>query len=353
MAICAVAPAAAAPTAGAQATRTWISGVGADANPCSRTAPCLTLAGTIGKTATGGEINAIDDVDAGPLTITKSLIVDGQGSLVRINPAGGTGITVNAPATADVTIRNVTIDGSGAGGAQPCAWNGQFGIKVLGGRLITIEDVHIDHVTDTAILVTPGNNAKVFLNRVAVKAACQRGISFAPLAGFTVDALIRGSSIESTPTAVRAATGATATVKDTRMVATPTGFDSAGGTVVDKGGNTYEDDAPSTVTTTTPAPTPPPVTSTVTTPTTTPPPVFTAVCAVPGLKGLTLRQVKAQLKLFRCAVGKVTYRTTSKRSQVGRVLSQALKTGTQARAGTKVNVTLGRKKPAKRKKVSR
>src|SRR5690606_4734560 len=33
--------------ASAQATRTWVSGVGDDANPCSRTAPCRTFAGSI------------------------------------------------------------------------------------------------------------------------------------------------------------------------------------------------------------------------------------------------------------------------------------------------------------------
>jgi hypothetical protein len=33
--------------ANAQATRTWVSGVGDDANPCSRTAPCKTFAGAI------------------------------------------------------------------------------------------------------------------------------------------------------------------------------------------------------------------------------------------------------------------------------------------------------------------
>ena len=40
----------------AQATRTWVSGVGDDANPCSRTAPCKTFPGAISKTAAGGEI---------------------------------------------------------------------------------------------------------------------------------------------------------------------------------------------------------------------------------------------------------------------------------------------------------
>ena len=44
----------------AQATRTWVSGVGDDNNPCSRTSPCMTFAGAIAKTAAGGEIDALD-----------------------------------------------------------------------------------------------------------------------------------------------------------------------------------------------------------------------------------------------------------------------------------------------------
>ncbi|HEV7859949.1 MAG TPA: hypothetical protein VGO91_15130, partial [Pyrinomonadaceae bacterium] len=44
----------------AQATRTWVSGVGDDANPCSRTAPCKTFAGAISRTAAAGEIDALD-----------------------------------------------------------------------------------------------------------------------------------------------------------------------------------------------------------------------------------------------------------------------------------------------------
>ena len=37
----------------AQATRTWVSGVGDDANPCSRTAPCKTFAGAIRRPRPG------------------------------------------------------------------------------------------------------------------------------------------------------------------------------------------------------------------------------------------------------------------------------------------------------------
>ena len=45
----------------AQATRTWVSGVGDDVNPCSRTAPCKTFAGAISKTFINGEIDCLDE----------------------------------------------------------------------------------------------------------------------------------------------------------------------------------------------------------------------------------------------------------------------------------------------------
>src|SRR5882724_11080869 len=61
--------------ANAQATRTWVSGVGDDANPCSRTAPCKTFAGAISKTAGGGEINVLDPGGFGGVTITKSITI--------------------------------------------------------------------------------------------------------------------------------------------------------------------------------------------------------------------------------------------------------------------------------------
>jgi len=55
-----------------QAMRTWVSGVGDDINPCSRTAPCKTFAGAISKTAKNGEINCLDPAGFGAVTITKS-----------------------------------------------------------------------------------------------------------------------------------------------------------------------------------------------------------------------------------------------------------------------------------------
>ena len=94
----------------AQATRTWVSGVGDDANPCSRTAPCKTFAGAIGKTATGGEINAIDPGGFSGVTITKSITIDGGGTLASILSLGSNGIIINGAATDVVHLRNLSID---------------------------------------------------------------------------------------------------------------------------------------------------------------------------------------------------------------------------------------------------
>src|SRR5688572_3611258 len=89
-----------------QATRTWVSGVGDDANPCSRTAPCKTFAGAISKTATGGEINVIDSGGFGAVTITKSITIDGAGAQASILALNVNGITVNGPGIV-VSLRNL------------------------------------------------------------------------------------------------------------------------------------------------------------------------------------------------------------------------------------------------------
>jgi hypothetical protein len=104
----------------AQATRTWVSGVGDDVNPCSRTAPCKTWAGAISKTAEGGEIDPLDPAGYGTLTITKAIVIDGGtgsgwGSTLSagvpsgfiVNVTGGTHVS-----DAVVIVRNVTFNGA-------------------------------------------------------------------------------------------------------------------------------------------------------------------------------------------------------------------------------------------------
>ena len=108
----------------AQATRTWVSGVGDDANPCSRTAPCKTFAGAISKTAVCGEISVLDPGGFGAVTITKSITINGTGTLAGILAANVTGVIVNAPTGDTVILRDISING---------ACNGLNGIRYIQG----------------------------------------------------------------------------------------------------------------------------------------------------------------------------------------------------------------------------
>src|SRR5438874_479051 len=97
----------------AQATRTWVSGVGNDADPCSRTAPCKTFAGAISKTAASGEINCLDPGGFGAVTITKAITIACEGVTAGVLAAGTNGIIVNAGASDSVTLRGLDINGLG------------------------------------------------------------------------------------------------------------------------------------------------------------------------------------------------------------------------------------------------
>jgi hypothetical protein len=126
----------------AQATRTWVSGVGDDANPCSRTAPCKTFAGAISKTATCGEISVLDPGGFGAVTITKSITINGDGTLAGILAAGTNGIIINGTTTSDVILRSISING---------ACSGLDGIRFLAGRHLRVENCTIYDFTDDGI----------------------------------------------------------------------------------------------------------------------------------------------------------------------------------------------------------
>jgi hypothetical protein len=127
----------------AQATRTWVSGVGDDVNPCSRTAPCKTYAGAISKTAAGGEISTLDPGGFGAVTITKSMTINGTkgqgfGSILH---SAVNGVNVNDSATATpnsiiVTLRDLSINGAGS-------TTGVRGINFASGKHLYVEDCQI------------------------------------------------------------------------------------------------------------------------------------------------------------------------------------------------------------------
>src|SRR5262249_961421 len=94
----------------AQATRTWVSGVGDDANPCSRTAPCKTFAGSISKTATGGYIDCLDPGGFGAVTITKSITIQCDEEIGHVLVSGTNAIVVSVGAGSAVTLRGLSLD---------------------------------------------------------------------------------------------------------------------------------------------------------------------------------------------------------------------------------------------------
>lgn len=137
--------------AGAQATRTWVSGVGDDANPCSRTAPCKTFAGAISKTATGGEINVLDPAGYGGVTITKSITISSEGFEAGVLVSGTNGIIVNA-GSGDVHLRGLDIEGLGTG---------LNGINFISGGSLTVDKCTIQNFTQRGIDFAPGAKAKL------------------------------------------------------------------------------------------------------------------------------------------------------------------------------------------------
>ncbi|MGH6690348.1 MAG: right-handed parallel beta-helix repeat-containing protein, partial [Gammaproteobacteria bacterium] len=134
------------PIAHAQATRTWVSGVGDDANPCSRTAPCKTFAGAISKTATGGEINVLDPGGFGGVTITKAITISSEGFEAGVLVSGTNAIIINAPTTANVVLRGLDIEGLGTG---------LTGIRVLAAGTVTVEKCTINNFTQLGIDFVP------------------------------------------------------------------------------------------------------------------------------------------------------------------------------------------------------
>lgn len=149
-------------SAHAQATRTWVSGVGDDVNPCSRTAPCKTFAGAISKTAAGGEINVIDPGGFGTVTITKSITIDGGGIEGSILSSGTTGVVVNAAATDVVRLRNITIDGGGTG---------LNGVRFLAGAALILDGVSIHNcngVNGNGLAFLPGASSRLVVINTAI-----------------------------------------------------------------------------------------------------------------------------------------------------------------------------------------
>jgi len=184
-----VLPLLAALPANAQATRTWISGVGDDVNPCSRTAPCKTWAGAISKTANGGEIDVLDPGGFGQLTITKSITLDGSGgSIGSILAAVGSAINVVAQPTDVVIIRNVRFNGANA------ATNG---VNISSGAQVTIDSCDIFDFVGTGVNVASNQTTTVVIRNTNFRNISVNGVNATTANGFTAIVSITNSNFNS------------------------------------------------------------------------------------------------------------------------------------------------------------
>ena len=123
-----------------------MSGVGDDANPCSRTAPCKTFAGAISKTAAGGEINVLDPGGFGAVTITKSITISSEGIEAGVLVSGTNGIVVNVAATDVVVLRGLDFEGLGSG---------LNGVNFIGAGSLHVEKSVIHHFAQNGINFAP------------------------------------------------------------------------------------------------------------------------------------------------------------------------------------------------------
>ena len=173
----------------AQATRTWVSGVGDDLNPCSRTAPCKTWAGAFSKTFINGEIDALDPGGYGTLSITKSITLDGgTGSGWGSTLAAGTnGFTVNIAVNANDPLRqailkHLSINGTGSSGTIGTR-TGVRGINYTQGSALIVEDCQIFNFSTVGIDVNLTNNGILKVTNTSIESIGADGIRLATTVG--------------------------------------------------------------------------------------------------------------------------------------------------------------------------
>lgn len=174
-------------TAQAQATRTWVSGVGDDINPCSRTSPCKTFQTAYSKTAAGGEISVLDSGAFGAMIIMKSISVVAEGAEGAVTGPGINGITINAGPTDVVSISGLTMEGGGNGlkgiriqsaGSvliRKCLIRGfaapgsaAISVETTAPINVVVDDCGLDRNTTAVSVKAPSQTALVLLDRVTI-----------------------------------------------------------------------------------------------------------------------------------------------------------------------------------------
>ena len=174
--------------------RTWVSGTGDNTSQCTVGAPCLTFAAAMALTLPGGEIDALDQGDFGPVTITKSLsIVGGRNVVAAVSLASGgtSGVTIAAGVNDVVELRGLIFDGFAGTGAS--------GVVFTSGAKLNIEDCTFLGFPVGAITFSPGARsaatAKMFVSGSNIFAS-GIGVVISPNAGIAADAWLIDTNVD-------------------------------------------------------------------------------------------------------------------------------------------------------------
>lgn len=231
----------------AQAPRTWVSGVGDDVNPCSRTAPCKTFAGAISKTALNGEINCLDPGGFGAVTITKSITIDCHEIFASILNSLTNGVIINftnftavGETRKTVRLRNLNINGVN---------NGTNGIKIIGSAAATGTEVFVEDCLIDGQFGSPGRGIEDFrqgggllvVDNTTIRNVGSAAVSVDPTAAggassTTINVRISNSRIGNTVFGLNFGSNVKATIADTVI----TGVTNAGVFAIQNSAGTTE-----------------------------------------------------------------------------------------------------------------
>jgi hypothetical protein len=214
----------------AQATRTWVSGVGDDVNPCSRTAPCKTFAGAISKTSAGGEINCLDSGGFGTVTITKSISIICTGVEAGVLATGGiNGFIVTTGAT-NVVLEGLDIQGIGS---VP----GVNGVRIVTNASVVIRNCRIHAFSNNGVDLAGPAGAKVLVQDSVISNNAI-GVSVQGTSGAANTAVVDNSTLETHSTAaIQVATGGAVFVSKSNLIGSGQKMKLTGGVSTSYGNN--------------------------------------------------------------------------------------------------------------------
>ena len=213
--------------------RTWVSGVGDDANPGSRTAPCKTFDGALKNTRPNGEISVLDPGSFGLLTeddnsavkIKQSVTISGDGTLASILAPQANGILINAADDTVVVLRSLSIEGVGGGLA---------GIKIVKAGAVHVENCTINGFETGISFESISPNAQLFVNNCRIHKCLKGGSASGILLAGSGGAVskIEDTTVEGCDEGIVLKSGV-ATIKDSTAAGNSTqGFNCATGALM-------------------------------------------------------------------------------------------------------------------------